>query len=119
MKIYRYQDFSSDGAITGALQQMIPIYGLVNGAKKNRALEKYGKSGISGGEHALRQMGANLLGGIPGLIHGGNTGSKFEDLVDELTDKYMKKHRDAKRSEVRRAIKNALYHNRESKYLED
>ena len=120
MNYIEYKEQCFSGEIKGALQQMIPYYGIINSSKKAQALKKYGKEGGDDfGGHALKQLGANALGGIPGMYVGAKTSQRFEALVDELAEKYCKKHPDADYKKVRKNIKRAVYKNRPSKYIEN
>jgi len=113
-------NFGVGGAITGVLQNELPVYRIYNGYKKQKALNKYGRAKTSAKSHAIHH--AVLNNTFPVLKIGGSalhgyTSSKFEDLRDDLAAKYLRKHPNASQSEVKKAIKDALYNDTASKFI--
>lgn len=108
------ENFALSGAIGGYLQRGVPIYGLVNSHKKANALLKAGDKryqDITPGARVGGKLLTDVTGvGIPlGAIENGVTGSRFQDLINKATNRYIKKHPDADRVKVRKSIKKALY----------
>lgn len=133
-------NFGASGAIGHIAQQMIPIYRHVNTYKKAKALKKAGKTKLSAGASLATSIGANALSNVPGysqkmdsegnfevktsptgialsgigsaigLARAGIVGSRFQDLIDEKTDAYMRRHPSADRDSIRKKIKSRLYH---------
>lgn len=114
-------NFGVGGAITGALQNGLPIYRIYNGYNKQRALKKYGRAKMSAGKHAALHaaLNTNLIPGsaLAGTALHAHTSHKFEDLRDDLAEKYLRKHPNATKSDVKKAIKDALYYNTDSKFI--
>lgn len=104
MKLYEYINFGLSGAAGHMAQHMIPVYRLINSAKKSKALKAYDKSNLgAGGNVALTLL--TPFGGEKAAV----VGSKFQDLIDEKTKEYMDKYPDANKQDVRKRIKKALY----------
>lgn len=130
-------NFGASGGIGHVAQQMIPVYGLVNTYKKAKALEKAGKIRGNGASHVVGQIASNmasnlgerigfnpdnshekqvlghsigLLGKATTVARAATVGSRFQDLINEKTDAYMRKHPGADRDSIRKKIKSRLYH---------
>lgn len=122
--VHSNEDFATSGAIGGSLQRLIPIYGLVNSYKKANALRKAGDNRyqvITPGERVGRKLIADALtvgsfitpycsiGFVPSVTENGVTSSRFQDLVNNITNLYMKKHPNDDRAVYRKLIKDSLY----------
>lgn len=101
-------NFSASGAIGHVAQQFIPIYGLANNYKKAKVLNKYDKGNMFDKGDAVA---GNYLGQILGLgaLSVGSTGSRFQDLVDEMTEEFVRNNPGVDVGKARSYIKNMLY----------
>lgn len=55
-------------------------------------------------------IAASAAGTAGGIARSAIVGSRFQDLIDEKTDAYMRKHPSANRESIRKKIKSRLYH---------
>lgn len=111
-------NFGMVGGVGHALQSLVPVYSIINDAKKNRAISKYTGRGNAG---AKTTIGALTM--VPGMVNpalAALTGSEFENLIEAIINNYIMQSGDTSdRKDIRKKIKKILYTNKDPQGMLD